>query len=590
MRTAALLDFAERRAGFLLGALLMISLLLIGAASGRVGAIGPDGDDVMRFVQLRDLLAGQGWFDLSQPRLGPDGGTLMHWSRLVDLPMVLMTLLLAPLIGEEAALAAAITLWPVLSVAFAAAAIVIGARRLAPAGAEGRVLVLFAALIAAAMLFRHFRFLPGAIDHHNLHLGLIGLGMVLLLGPARRAAPMAAAGLILAAATATGADIYPFIALMAAFVALDWALTGAPARSGTAAFGTGFALGLSLCFVLTVAPGDYALVFCDSLSAITLLAGGAGGLGLAIAAGTSSGYGWPVRFALLGVIAAVCGGLALVFAPECLSSPLSALPPEVKSLWLDRVDEARPTLALMDGQAGEVAYRLGPALAGLGAAIWLFALRPEARRDLVLIGLLLLAALALALYQTRFYVFGHLFAVLPLASLAARLHSGSAPGAPRLAYPGVLALSLPFLWGLAGGLFDHPAPSLAVAAQSCDLAEAIRQMNTLPEGRILAPATDAPQLLLETPHSVLNGHYHRNAAGISAAIAIFTVPPDEAGAAMGMAGIDYLLYCPVDRDLSFFARHAPEGFIAALQSGEIPDWLQPLASGGGYTIYRPAAL
>lgn len=591
MGAAAILNLAAARAGLLLSALLMISLLLIGAANGRIGMIGPDGDDVMRLVQLRDLLAGQGWFDLRQPRLGPEGGTLMHWSRLVDLPMVLITLALTPLIGEDAALAAAITLWPVLSMGFLAAAIMIGASRLAPAGPEGRALLLFAAIIAGAMLFRHFRFLPGAIDHHNLHLGLIGLSMALLLGQECRAAPMAAAGLVLAGAAAIGADIYPFVALMAVFVALDWALTGAAAESGTSAFGAGFALGLSICFALTVAPDDYALVFCDSLSAITFLAGATGGLGLALAARMASAHGRPERFALLALIAAVCGGLALVFAPHCLSNPLSALPPEVQALWLARVDEARPTLVLLNGQVSEVAFRLGPALAGLGAAIWLFRLRPEARRSLLLIALLSLSALVLTLYQTRFYVFGHIFAILPLAALAAQLQSGAAAGLPRLAYLFVIVLSLPFLWFAAGSAFDRAtAPASAAAATpACDLAEAVRLLNTLPEGRILAPASDTPQLLLDTGHSALNGHYHRNAAGTGAAIGIFTGPPEEAGPAMAAAGVDYFLYCPADPDLGFFARHAPDGFIAALQSGAIPAWLTPLETGGGYTVYRLTA-
>lgn len=589
MGAAATLNFSEKRAGLLLGAALMLSLLLIGAAGGRIGAIGPDGDDVMRLVQVRELLAGQGWFDLRQPRLGPEGGTLMHWSRLVDLPMVLITLLLTPLIGQEAALAAAITLWPVISIAFLAAAIVIGARSLSPAGGEARMLLLFAAVIGAAMLFRHFRFLPGAIDHHNLHLGLIGLAMALLLDPSRRPAPMAVAGLVLAGAAAVGADIYPFVALMAIFVALDWALTGARAEPGTTAFATGFALGLSICFAVAVAPDDYALVFCDALSAITFLAGATGGLGLALAARISSEYGRTSRFAALALIAAACGGLALVFAPHCLSNPLSALPPEVQSLWLARVDEARPTLALLDGQASEVAFRLGPALAGIGAAIWLLVLRPEARRGMILLGLLGLAALVLTLYQTRFYVFGHIFAILPLAALAARLHAGSAAGAPRLAYLAVLALSLPFLWAAAGGLFDRPSPPETAAAGQCDLAEAIRLLNTLPEGRILAPASDTPQLLLDTRHSALNGNYHRNAAGTAAAIGIFTGPPEAAGPAIQSAGVTYVLHCPADPDLRFFARHAPGGFIAALQSGEIPAWLTPLETGGGYTIYLAGA-
>ena len=44
-------------------------------------------DDAMRLVEVRDLLAGQGWFDLTQYRLSPPGGVAMHWSRLVDVPL-----------------------------------------------------------------------------------------------------------------------------------------------------------------------------------------------------------------------------------------------------------------------------------------------------------------------------------------------------------------------------------------------------------------------------------------------------------------------------------------------------------------------
>ena len=47
-------------------------------------------DDAMRLVQVRDLLAGQGWFDLTQYRLNPPDGVAMHWSRLIDLPIAIL--------------------------------------------------------------------------------------------------------------------------------------------------------------------------------------------------------------------------------------------------------------------------------------------------------------------------------------------------------------------------------------------------------------------------------------------------------------------------------------------------------------------
>ena len=43
-----------------------------------------DTDDNMRMMQVRGLLAGQGWYDLEQHRLA---GSNIHWSRLVDLPI-----------------------------------------------------------------------------------------------------------------------------------------------------------------------------------------------------------------------------------------------------------------------------------------------------------------------------------------------------------------------------------------------------------------------------------------------------------------------------------------------------------------------
>ena len=65
-------------------------------------------DDAMRLVQVRDLLAGQSWFDLTQYRLSPPDGVAMHWSRLIDLPIALLIrageLVLAPALAERLAL------------------------------------------------------------------------------------------------------------------------------------------------------------------------------------------------------------------------------------------------------------------------------------------------------------------------------------------------------------------------------------------------------------------------------------------------------------------------------------------------------
>src|SRR3982074_2512185 len=56
--------------------------------------------DAMRLVEVRDLIAGQGWFDLMQHRLDPPG-LPMHWSRVIDVPLAGLILALRPLLGRD---------------------------------------------------------------------------------------------------------------------------------------------------------------------------------------------------------------------------------------------------------------------------------------------------------------------------------------------------------------------------------------------------------------------------------------------------------------------------------------------------------
>ncbi|MBA3068818.1 MAG: hypothetical protein FP825_10085 [Hyphomonas sp.] len=582
---ARLVHFAEVHAGLVLSAGVIVSLLIISLLSGRFGQIGPDGDDVMRMVQVRDLLNGQGWFDLTQPRLGPEGGTLMHWSRLVDLPIAAIAHTLSPFIGQEAALRIACAVWPLISVLIVTSGLVAGARALGVPG-----VLFFTCLLGFAVLFRHFRFLPGAIDHHNLQLGLLVLAAGCLVGRERAPAPMALAGALLALTAAIGAEVHLFVVAIAAFVALDWAITGAPAQRGAAVFGASFAAVLTATFLITVPPLDYGIARCDAHASVTLLAGLAGGAAFALAVQVTSEKSMAMRFAALANVGAICAALVLVIGPQCLSNPLDSLSPQAHDLWLARVDEARPTLVyLRSGQLDEFLFRLGTPLAGLAAAGWLAWRRDEARAQLLFI-LLLTVCLVLSLYQTRFYVFGQLFAVLPLAVLAARAQAGAlGPSVPRLTYLLVVLLAVPTMWSAAGAVLApqaRPAAARLSAAASCDPPATYAALASLPPGRILAPASEAPDILASTPHSALYGHYHRNRAGIDAALAIFTSAPDAARPRLAAAGVDYLLVCPGDADMRFFAAHAPDGLIGRILDGDTPSWLEPVATAGATTVYR----
>ena len=94
-----------RRAALWAGlAWLTCCVVLIWLAHGRFSTLAfRDPDDAMRLVQVRDWLAGQFFFDVSQHRVNPPHGGPMHWSRIVDMPIAGLILLLRPLLGAASA-------------------------------------------------------------------------------------------------------------------------------------------------------------------------------------------------------------------------------------------------------------------------------------------------------------------------------------------------------------------------------------------------------------------------------------------------------------------------------------------------------
>jgi len=120
-----------------------------------------DTDDAMRMVQVRDLMAGQSWYDMVAHRLDPPQGLLSHWSRIVDTPLVLLVKAFGLLLPYEAAERAARIAFPFLLLvglfrACAYAAQVFAGPRMAIAGA----------IAAALCSVASWQFPPGRIDHH----------------------------------------------------------------------------------------------------------------------------------------------------------------------------------------------------------------------------------------------------------------------------------------------------------------------------------------------------------------------------------------------------------------------------------------
>ena len=146
--------------------------------SGNFGQLGQDSDDIMRFIQIRDWLNGQSWFDTDQYRLGLASGTDMHWSRLPDIPIALLTLFFELFMSQDKAMHLAAAIWPPILGLGVLAILNLGAKYIASPNLlkPTRFVALSLGLVFVALTGR---FNPGALDHHNIQIILI-LGLSLI--------------------------------------------------------------------------------------------------------------------------------------------------------------------------------------------------------------------------------------------------------------------------------------------------------------------------------------------------------------------------------------------------------------------------
>src|SRR3546814_6246980 len=87
LRPAALPPRLGRLALMLWLAVVAVSLFV--SREGIAALDLRDADDLMRLAEVRDLIAGQSWFDVTQYRINPaGGGGPMHWSRFIDAQIV----------------------------------------------------------------------------------------------------------------------------------------------------------------------------------------------------------------------------------------------------------------------------------------------------------------------------------------------------------------------------------------------------------------------------------------------------------------------------------------------------------------------
>jgi len=561
----------------------VVAALLLAVSVPAIAALRfPDPDDVLRLVQVRDLLAGQGWFDLTQHRLdAPGGGVAMHWSRLVDVPLAGLILVLTPLLGQP--LAETVTLVAVPLLTLGCAMLLVGRLAARLCGAQT---VIYACLALALSVPVLSQVLPLRIDHHGwqIVLALSALAAVMSDNPKRGWL----AGAAMAAWLAISLEGLPMVAAISGVLALRWLRDPADKAWFVNAM-LGLALGSTVLFVATRGPGDL-VAHCDQMSPVHLAVLGWGALA-ALALARLDPRSRPVLVAGLAVIAAGGAAILLTIAPQCAAGGFAGMDPLVESFWYRGIAEGQP---LWGQPLGVALQALVPPVIGLAGLYALWRTDEERRALWLDYALLLGAALAVAVMVTRAGAVAGAFAAVPFGWRLQRwLEQLRAAGTPVKAgvMAGVLVLALAIV--LPGTRYlprddAQPAAPPPQRANECAVAQAAPLLNSLPKGEILAPMDIGPRLLLESQHTVIASAHHRGEQGMRLAIELFLGAPENARAALAGRGTAYLALCPGSNEAARFRSAAPEGFLARLEDGERFDWLEPLpvTPGSNLKVWR----
>jgi hypothetical protein len=538
-----------------------------------------EADDAMRLVQVRDLLAGQSWWDLTQYRLSPPAGTVMHWTRIVDAPLASLVLFFRIFTSQQTAEILAVSVWPVLLLLPAWLAVARIATRLADR--EAGLAVLFLA-ITCVLTLGYFK--PGEIDHHNAQIVLTLWTTALVLEIETSPKALAWCGALCGVSLGIGLETLPYVLAICAIVASLWIWRGDAVVASARHFGIALACTAAFLTVAAISKQARFHADCATFSGIYEACTMIGALGLtALTALRPLSINAVRRAISIAALSGVIFAVTAIFAPACLQGPYHYITPELNRIFLSRIQEAQSPLATALGEIGFFFATYFYGVVGIASLAVVAFIAPRDRRHIAIcvlaIGLVALAVTTLELRGVPFAI------LLGLPGMAALIRLGCKrwlkPGIMRaMAMIALLALFSELSFDIAGSYWlegaNHVHARLARAAESaaCMEPDAVAPLRHFPQGQVAAFLDAAPSVLLYTRDSVTAGAY-RDPDAIIDLYRLYTAAPNEGLEIVQRRHIDYLMICRQSADYAYYMRSSPfVGLIHRLSSGDLPSWLE----------------
>ncbi len=575
--------------GRILPLVMLPALLIVGAHitlqfladwavfDGRL--VGPDG--YMRLLRVMELAQGGGWYDPISERSNAPIGETLHWTRPLDLLLLLGGGLGSVVAGFDAALFAWGALIGPLLHLIALVALIWACRPLFE-----RAGLILLGLLFAVQFFITFQFAVGRPDHHGLNILLFIWQMGFALRLCRNDADAATARwAALPAAMALWVSIEGGLgtAMILGAMALAWIVKGGDYLAQIRRFLSYLCLGIAIALLLERPPDGLASFDYDRLSLVHLTIFALLAAMTLILQGLSRriGNSWQ-RF---GLSAAACAGAVAVIGfwlPDILQGPMAKMAPLVREVWFQNNAEVSPILKFDDLRrtGPKTLTHLGLALVALPAALALILRhRGDDRLAWTVVAIFLVLGLLLALREGRWAGYPQILSLLPCIALLFLLFRHFAgPGLGRVAIRVLTVILLATGPLIGGGLLRQalPVPKLG---KPCDLPQMSRFLQQNYGDRphaIINFIYSGPELLYRTHHLVVATPYHRNTDGITDTIRFFR---DNDGAEAiqitKTRDIDLVLICPKDPEASNYRRpDGPASVYDRLVGGQPPNWLR----------------
>ncbi len=550
-----------------------------------------DTDDATRLVQVRELLAGASWYDLTLSRFGGSTPLVSHWSRLIDLPLALLMSMFGLIMSPAAAELAVRAFWPLLVLCFAIRLMLHEAEL--RSGQTGALLML--ALVVTGVISL-YQFNLGRIDHHGVMILCAVGGLIILARSFDDHRSGYAAGALLGLGMAIGyeglAIVLPAVtvAAMAAVVETRW-LEGIK-RAAIAMAGI-----LTIAIVLTIEPGQWLAAHCDALSVNMTLLVTSGAVGLTLVSRHLRTAPIAIRIGALAASAAL-GSVAYVATnPVCLGGPFALIDPAVVPIWLDLVTETHniSRLAKTAAPAAVVVIIYFTLAIAAQCHHWY---RSRTTESAFLLFAVITATIC-GLWQVKFLPYASWLASFVLVLTIAELPGWRTIPARSIRLAAVVFCSQATLDAVAepmlrlGGVPQEIMSSRTDGRSDvCLQSPGLRLLNVAPPGLVVASVDFGPFIVANSHHNVVSAPYHRIDRAILAVHRIQHSMPANAEASLRAIGADYVFEC-VSRQTSSAQpggslttakatvdEKAPSTFQEHLKAGTKFDFLEPIALNG----------